>query len=64
MRAIRLFPVMLAVGIVVLAACSEDSECPTCPTCPACECPAQWAEYDNFDDNLLDTGLWNYIMDC
>lgn len=61
MRAIRLFPVMLAVGIIVLAACSEDSECPTCPTS---KCSVKWAEYDNFDDNLLDTGLWNYIMDC
>jgi hypothetical protein len=58
MKVLSLTRVILISGFVALVACSEDSKCPTCPTCP------QWVAYDNFDDNVLDTDLWNYIADC
>ena len=55
MKALSLTRVILISGIVVLAACSEDTECPTCPKCDPCY---TWVKYDNFDDNELDTELW------
>lgn len=61
MRALRLVPAVLAAGIILLAACSEDSDCPTCPTPQVC---MYWVAYDDFNDDALDAGLWNYIQDC
>ena len=61
MRTFRLVQVMFAAGIVALAACSEDSECPTCPDPQHL---VQWVDYDDFDDNVLDAELWDYILDC
>jgi hypothetical protein len=58
MKALPLIRVILILGFVALTTCSEDCKCPTCPA------PTQWVEYDNFDDNSLDTELWNYIPDC
>lgn len=47
----------LMVVSLVFVTCSDD-----CPTCPPDS--VQWVVYDNFDDDSLDTGLWNYIPDC
>lgn len=48
---------LMVVGIVFVT-CSEDSECPTCPPSQM-----QWVQYDNFNDDSLDTGLWYYVED-
>jgi hypothetical protein len=55
MKALSLIGVILVLGIMALAGCSEDAECPTCTKCPS----QQWVAYDNFGDNTLDTELWS-----
>jgi len=54
---VSLVLLLISVSLVFIT-CSEENKCPTCPTHP------QWVLYDNFDDNNLDTDLWNYIPDC
>lgn len=61
MKALPLIRFLFILGFAALAGCSDDPESPPCPTCPAL---TQWVEYDNFSDNALDAGLWNYIADC
>lgn len=59
MKAFSLIGIIIVLGSLALAGCSEDCECPTCPT-PGLS--TKWVVYDDFDDNSIDAALWGHSV--
>lgn len=57
MKSCALVGILLALGVLAMSGCSEDSDCPVCPTCYAGD-RLEWVLYDDFNDEAIDEDLW------